>query len=265
MSKHKNKIRPVYRGPLKNFQKWVKIHRLNGRQFHTIKGGATAYIIDKHYIDVFIDRDESRNMAIPTLCRQVTMDIRKYELTHARPKPKATYPIVEVNKGVVEQMKVDDCFIAVDMVACYWNFAYKLGYIRKSTYERGLKDKESRLIAIGNLNKTSCRTDYGKGYGRGVKIYQKCEYADYWHSILNAVEKLYYSMVKVVGRNNYIAFETDCIFIKESAFKDLSEYLKDINVQFTDCVSYVTSYTGTEFNFTMIDSFLGTDKILHCR
>lgn len=259
------KIRPAYRGPLKNFKKWVNIHRLNGRTFQTVQSGSTAYIIDKNYIDVFIDRDPSRNTAIPALCRQVTMDIRKYELTHARPRPKPTYPLVEINKRVAEVMQENDTFIAIDMVACYWNFAYKLGYIRKSTYERGLKDKEARLVAIGNLNKTTCKIEYGKGMGRGKKTYEKSQYADYWHSILEAVEKLYYSMNRIIFPGDYIGFETDCIFVKNRSVKELTAYLNDRKIDYTEYSCYMTNYTGTEFKFTLVNSFFGTEKIIYCR
>lgn len=259
------KIRPIYRGPLKNFQKWVNIYRLNGRTFHTEQHGSTAYIIDKHSVDVFIDRDTECNMAIPVLCRQVTMDIRKYELTHARPKPKATYPLVEINTNAAQGMRVDDTFVAIDMVACYWNIAYKLGYISKSTYERGLHDKEARLIAIGNLNKTTCKVEYGKGCGRGKKTYEKSQYADYWHSILESVEQLYYAMTRITGNDNYIGFETDCIFIKQPAVKELTLYLKEQKIDFKEYSCYLNSFTGSEFKFTLINSFYGTEKIIYCR
>ena len=263
--KSKNKIRPIYRGPLSSFQKWVNIYRLNGRTFHTEQHGSTAYIIDKHSIDVFIDRDAEKNMSIPVLCRKVTMDIRKYEINHIKPRVKSTYPIVEVNKKVVESMNINETFVAIDMVACYWNFAYKLGYISKSTYDRGIGNKQARLIAIGNLNKTTCKVEYGKGFGRGKKTYEKSEYSDYWHSILQSVEDLYYSMNKIIDDNNYIAFETDCIYIKQAAVKDITEYLKENKIDFKEYSCYMNSYTGTEFKFTLINSFYGTDKILHCR
>jgi hypothetical protein len=119
--------------------------------------------------------------------------------------------------------------VGVDINACYWYVAHKLGYISDSLFERGLntKKKKGLLISIGCLNKLPMIKTYENG--ECVSTTFDFEYNDtyspfYWN-IINYTYELMIESFYIFGDDWYM-YLTDCLFVSVDKIKDAQEFLK---------------------------------------
>jgi hypothetical protein len=120
--------------------------------------------------------------------------------------------------------------VGIDINACYWNTAHKLGYISDALFERGLDTckKQGLLIAIGCLNKKPVLKSYkeGKliGYSFDEQIHSR--YAPfYW----NIIEHTHQIMIESYERfkDNWYMYLTDCLFVDLEVAKDAHKFIID--------------------------------------
>jgi DNA-dependent RNA polymerase auxiliary subunit epsilon len=120
--------------------------------------------------------------------------------------------------------------VGIDINACYWNTAHKLGYISDALFERGLDTckKQGLLIAIGCLNKKPVLKNYkeGKlvGYSFDEQVHSR--YAPfYW----NIIEHTHQIMMESYERfkDNWYMYLTDCLFVDLDVAKDAHKFISD--------------------------------------
>jgi hypothetical protein len=120
--------------------------------------------------------------------------------------------------------------VGVDINACYWFVAHKLGYISDTLFERGLntKKKKGLLIAIGCLNKLPMIKTYqdGKCIDTSFDTAQHQMYSPFYWNIIYHTHELMIESFKVFGDDWYM-FLTDCLFVSIDRMKDAQEFLKE--------------------------------------
>ena len=120
--------------------------------------------------------------------------------------------------------------VGVDINACYWFVAHKLGYISDTLFERGLntKKKKGLLIAIGCLNKLPMIKTYkdGECIDTSFDTAQHQMYSPFYWNIIYHTHELMIESFKVFGDDWYM-FLTDCLFVSIDRMKDAQEFLKE--------------------------------------
>ena len=120
--------------------------------------------------------------------------------------------------------------VGVDINACYWFVAHKLGYISDTLFERGLntKKKKGLLIAIGCLNKLPMIKTYLDGVciDTSFDTAQHQMYSPFYWNIIYHTHQLMIDSFKVFGDDWYM-FLTDCLFVSIDRMKDAQEFLKE--------------------------------------
>ena len=120
--------------------------------------------------------------------------------------------------------------VGVDINACYWFVAHKLGYISDTLFERGLntKKKKGLLIAIGCLNKLPMIKTYQDGVciDTTFDTAQHQMYSPFYWNIIYHTHQLMIDSFKVFGDDWYM-FLTDCLFVSIDRMKDAQEFLKE--------------------------------------
>jgi len=167
-------------------------------------------------------------------------------------------------KGIPEHIKINDVqnfnlkqiekivnkkvpIMGIDINACYWNVAYKLGYISEKLYKRGLDDcsKQGLLIAIGCLAKRPLI----RIYKDGALVENKFDditylrYSPFYWNIIRYTYEMMVESYKILG-NDWYMFLTDCIFVDVDKMKVAQKFLSDCGFQYKNHLIEYTSYDG---------------------
>jgi hypothetical protein len=125
--------------------------------------------------------------------------------------------------------------IGVDINACYWFVAHKLGYISDTLFERGLntKKKKGLLIAIGCLNKLPMIKTYvnGECVATDFDMEYHNTYSPFYWNVINYTHELMIESFQLFGDDWYM-FLTDCLFVSVDKIKDAQEFLKSKGFHF---------------------------------
>lgn len=169
--------------------------------------GAFLVMMVKREIDAYIEKNGTPPLVEPTQVQTFNFNAIRKVLSGKR------QPIV-----------------GVDVNACYWFVAHKLGYISDTLFERGLltKKKKGLLIAIGCLNKLPMIKTYKDGECIATDFdftYHK-SYSPFYWNIIYHTHQLMIESFKVFGDDWYM-FLTDCLFVSIDRMKDAQEFLKE--------------------------------------
>jgi hypothetical protein len=134
----------------------------------------------------------------------------------------------------------------VDVNNCYWDTAYKMGFISQVTYLRGLKKKEwkiGRNASIGSLSKVVVETNFINGIRAESTIIKP----ELDLSIIRdkIVSEVHFSFLEILKKleNDWIMYFTDCIYIPLSRVEEAKAYFKDIGYE-----TKVETYQLDKFN-----------------
>lgn len=134
----------------------------------------------------------------------------------------------------------------VDVNNCYWDTAYKMGFITQTTYLRGLKKKEwkiGRNASIGSLSKVVVETNFINGIRDESTIIKP----EVDLSIIRdkIVSEVHFSFLEILKKleNDWIMYFTDCIYIPLSRVEEVRAYFKDIGYE-----TKVETYQLDKFN-----------------
>lgn len=120
--------------------------------------------------------------------------------------------------------------VGVDINACYWYVAHKLGYISDSLFERGLRTKKKKglLIAIGCLNKLPMIKTYkdGECLSTTFDTAYHNTYSPFYWNIINYTHEMMIDSFKQFGDDWYM-FLTDCLFVSIDRMKDAQMFLTE--------------------------------------
>jgi len=138
--------------------------------------------------------------------------------------------------------------MGIDINACYWNVAHKLGYISDELYERGISkvSKMGLLIAIGCLAKRPVHKVFkdGKCISTHFDDVTYLRYAPFYWNIIRYTYDLMIESFKVIGDDWWYMFLTDCIFVDLEKMKVAQKFLSDLGFKYKNHLIEYTAYDG---------------------
>ena len=138
--------------------------------------------------------------------------------------------------------------MGIDINACYWNVAHKLGYISDELYERGITKvtKMGLLIAIGCLAKRPVHRVFkdGKLDSTHFDDATYLRYAPFYWNIIRFTYDLMIESYKVIGKDSWYMFLTDCIFVDLEQMKVAQKFLSDYGFKYKNHLIEYTDFDG---------------------
>ena len=183
-----------------------KLNYFGRKGSNNLVEGAFLVMMVKREIDAYIEKNGVVSSVEPTQVQSFNFTAIKKALSGKR------QPIV-----------------GVDINACYWFVAHKLGYISDSLFQRGIntKKKKGLLIAIGCLNKLPMIKTYvdGECVSTAFDNEYNQRYSPFYWNIIYHTHELMIESFKLFGDDWYM-FLTDCLFVSIDKIKDAQEFLK---------------------------------------
>lgn len=188
---------------------------------------------------------------IPHICRRVLADVKKYLLTNPMPiYDKVRFITRDYDPQLIKTIGVKDIVHEIDINKCYWTYAYNQKFISHKTFIEFLKNKEARLIALGNLAKTTTIIQHieGKEVWRTSTASQ---YAAFFYNIICAIAEIYSQVNQNVGRKIFY-FQTDAFLVQPSLHieRKVREVLDMHNFDFKINRFKVTDFTNSNLTIT---------------
>jgi hypothetical protein len=183
-----------------------KLNYFGRRGSNNLIEGAFLVMMVKREIDAYIEK----NGVVPSV----------------KPSQVQSFNFTAINKALSKKRQP---VVGVDINACYWFVAHKLGYISDSLFERGIntKKKKGLLIAIGCLNKLPMIKTYvdGECVSTTFDTDYNQKYSPFYWNIIYHTHELMIESFKLFGDDWYM-FLTDCLFVSIDKIKDAQEFLK---------------------------------------
>lgn len=157
---------------------------------------------------------------------------------------KPNWQICDFNVPVIKE-NLNTIVAAIDITDCYWFTMYFLGYMDKNMFIEGLqKDewKESRNMAIGALSTVKKTYEY-----EGSKLIEESVTEEdlveggrgICTHIKNHVWAVFSELIDFIGRDHYLMYYVDCIWVDSSVYNQARQFLND--------KGYIVKETDYEF------------------
>lgn len=262
------KGKTIHCGDLTQFKRWVSYLNSKKERFKTIQYGSVAKIIfeDGHCWAYSNNESYLSNPKVGYMCRMVSKDIKQVPLKELENKENYS-PIKECNPKVIRSIINDDSnknkhFVAVDIISCYWNIAFKKGFISEKTFKKGENLKLERNISLGSLNKRIHEIEYSDGKKKNETKYNS-ETGAIWNEILKEVSIIYSEILSIIPLENYIGWETDCIYFSDSKielFVKVRNYLNKKGIEFNYYLCYFLGMDNISARYVLVNSPKGQEK-----
>ena len=186
--------------------------------------GAFIVTMVKREIDAYIEKN-----GIPDF--EVVCDVQNFNLK-------------KIEQIVAKKVPL----MGIDINACYWNVAHKLGYISDELYERGITKvtKMGLLIAIGCLAKRPVHRIFkdGKLHSTHFDDATYLRYAPFYWNIIRYTYDLMIESFKVIGDDSWYMFLTDCVFVDLEKMKVAQKFLSDYGLKYKNHLIEYTAFDG---------------------
>ena len=221
-------------GDLEKYRTAIEYARKSKQSFQIVSTGLSRKIIMPNgYKLNYFGRKGAQNLVegaflVMMVRREIDAYIEKNGTPpQVEPTQVQTFNFTAIRKVLSGKRKP---IVGVDINACYWFVAHKLGYISDTLFERGLntKKKKGLLIAIGCLNKLPMIKTYQDGVciDTSFDTAQHQMYSPFYWNIIYHTHQLMIDSFKVFGDDWYM-FLTDCLFVSIDRMKDAQEFLKE--------------------------------------
>lgn len=201
------------------------------------------------------------------LVQMVEKDIDRYIEKHGIPNYIEYRDVQQFNTKKISELlqtKKNKPILSIDINACYWNIAYKLGYISESLYKRGLNTckKEGLLVSIGCLNKKIHIKTYSNGVlmSKGHDEERERRYSPFYWNVIAESYKIMMESFELFGDDWYM-FLTDCLFVEYSKMKEAIKWIKEKGFNYKTNNVQFKSLTGNEL--VWMDHKANKDKRIH--
>jgi hypothetical protein len=140
---------------------------------------------------------------------------------------------LEVQKANMKGLKKHEGqqIYCVDVNNCYWDTAYKMGFITQTTYLKGLKKKEwkiGRNASIGGLSKVVVESVFVDGIKiESAPIKPEVDLSIIRDSIVSHVHESFLSILKRLG-DDWLMYFTDCVYVPLDKVNEVQEYFKEL-------------------------------------
>jgi len=220
-------------GDLEKYKSALAYARKNKQSFQIVSTGLSRKIVMPNGFKLnYFGRKGSNNLVEGAfLVMMVRREIDAYIAINGIPPKVEPTQVQTFNfsaiKRVLSGKRVP--VVGVDINACYWFVAHKLGYISDTLFERGLntKKKKGLLIAIGCLNKLPMIKTYvdGECVATDFDMEYHNTYSPFYWNVINYTHELMIESFQLFGDDWYM-FLTDCLFVSVDKIKDAQEFLK---------------------------------------
>tara|TARA_Y100001938_G_C8094942_1_gene437490 strand:- start:3571 stop:4320 length:750 start_codon:yes stop_codon:yes gene_type:complete len=218
-------LRKVYRGDLIRFQRLCDLYKKQKRNFKVERSGTVAKIFMENREMFFIDKS-SKNNEVPKLCKSVIFDVKKWVLENPKIELDCKKVVFHNRENILNH--ISKTVVGYDIISCYWEIAYRDKIISKKTYESGVKNKEARTLAIGNLNKKTYQIVYS-GQNESKKILES-KYSSAYNYIIKEVQKMYNDL-NILFRSKILSWRTDCIYLPKGNEVEIKKYFESKKLQ----------------------------------
>jgi hypothetical protein len=138
------------------------------------------------------------------------------------------------NRDKWDSIKDGSSFYLIDMVSCYWQMAYKLGYIDKALFDRFMYNddyKQAKRLCFTLLKKNTVLAEYCIGSDVVNSVVCDSTIANnVFFNIRNMSSVYINELVGLLG-NEYLFFNVDGIAVCDDKYIDVSNYFKDKDIK----------------------------------
>jgi hypothetical protein len=138
------------------------------------------------------------------------------------------------NRDNWDKLTTGDTFYLIDMVSCYWQMAYKLGYIDKELFDRFMYNdeyKQAKRLCFTLLKKNVIVGEQFKG---DVVINNYiCDSSlinDIFFNVRN-ISSVYISELVGLINKDYLFFNVDGIAVTQNRYQEVSKFFKDNDIK----------------------------------
>ncbi len=255
IGKHGKELKPkvLFSGGLKSYERKLKSFTDNKMNFKVVSYGETRKMMFRGLSFNYFGAKGNKKLKAGFLVGMVIRDINSYIKRAAEeglPMPakiEGQKPmLIYSNPNNIRYYGLHRTVKAIDVNYCFWKAAFKLGYITERTFLIGLREeklyKDSRLVAIGVLNKLQTLTEFKLGVAQkpipNLEYYNK--YSPFYWSIISEVNELFYQVRKCLGGDLFM-WLTDCAFINPDGREEVIKIMdgmgyswKEYDVAFED-------------------------------
>tara|TARA_B100000212_G_C27367745_1_gene531069 strand:- start:1300 stop:2133 length:834 start_codon:yes stop_codon:yes gene_type:complete len=124
----------------------------------------------------------------------------------------------------------------VDLNACYWVTAHKLGFISKELFQKGWKKRrECKLglvASIGSLNKQTYIEHYEYGKSHGMKKDDKDhDLQPFYWAVINEVSRIMESTIEKLPKHHFMMWLTDCVYIQKESLELVESHFSELGFE----------------------------------
>lgn len=126
---------------------------------------------------------------------------------------------------------------AIDLNACYWMTAHKLGFISDKLFQKGwVKRRQAKMglvTSIGSLNKRTFTEKFQFGKSGGVKKTNRDDnLRPYYWAIINEVNRIMNHTISSLPENDFLMWLTDCVYVRQSSIDKAQSVFSDLGYEF---------------------------------
>jgi hypothetical protein len=221
------------KGTVEDFRRHLPQLQRRKENFTVMVSGMTRKIILKNgsTLKYFGSKKSECRVNGAFMVNMTKKDIDAYIEKHGTPTYSEIKDVQNFNfnlilKAIAKKTPV----MGIDINACYWNVAKKLGYLSDRVYQRGLQNcsKQGLLVAIGCLAKKPLKKVYINGQF-AYHEFDDAEYQKYSPFYWQIIEQTYNLMNESYDAfaDNWYMFLTDCIFVDIEKFKVAQKFLSE--------------------------------------
>lgn len=226
-------------GHINDFHKYVSDLKANEATFKVELSGDTRVV---HLLDaygkttqkrLFFGSETQERMKGVEFIPMVRREIRKRLIANNDiPTFTEGTRVVKFNsKNLRKAQETGETLHEVDLNACYWVTAHKLGFISDELFEKGWKKRRECKIglvaSIGSLNKQTYVEEFDFGESRGMKKDTKDEELRpfYW-AVINEVVRIMNSTIEILPPHHFMMWLTDCVYIKKESLQIVQDHFE---------------------------------------
>jgi hypothetical protein len=246
----------LQKGTIENFNQQFPRILEKSKDFTIIVSGMSRKVVLKNgsVLRYFGTQKQDCKIDGAFIVMMVKREIDAYIETNGIPEFEVVRDVQNFNLKKIEQVvgkKVP--LMGIDINACYWNVAHKLGYISDELYERGINkvSKAGLLIAIGCLAKRPLHRVYknGKLESSHFDDLTYLRYAPFYWNIIRYTYELMIESFKVIGTDSWYMFLTDCVFVDVGKMKVAQKFLADYGFKYKNHLIEYTAFDGRRLNW----------------
>ena len=251
------------KGYIQDFEKQVKFLKSRNKTFSVEMAGMTR-IIYYHDADgnvtsknIYYGHKGMPRMEGVELVNLLRKELRK-RIENGEKAPKYTQGSSVLGFHIPNLKRISEAkeeIIEIDMNACYWTTAYRLGFISDELFQKGWKKRRTAkiglLAAIGSLNKKTYTEDFSFGKSGGIERCAKDDmFRPYYWAVITEVNRIMHESIKKIPPHHFMMWLTDCIYLKKESAPLVKDYFKELGYEFKQHTSHIDAVSDRTIKWT---------------